>query len=130
MSDNAGVILLVEDEKLTQIVTQRVLTGLGFKVYVAGSALEALTMFDEHDFDLIFMDIGLPGKLDGVDVTRQIRHSGERGSTIPIIAMTAHAHETDVARFYAAQMDEVIVKPVQLDNLKKIISRFLKQAVF
>jgi PAS domain S-box-containing protein len=115
-------ILIVEDDKVNQTVTNLMLSKKGHKVEVADNGKKALEVLKNKIFDIILMDIQMP-EMDGIEATKQIRKN-ERGTGkhIPIIALTACAVQGDRERFIESGMDEYIAKPVQIDELlKKII---------
>lgn len=116
-------VLLVEDNPLTQKVTKLVLEGLNCQVDVASSGEDALVMFNEQ-YQLILMDLGLP-QIDGIEVTRQIRNKVQ-GKEIPIVAITAHALDSDKKQCYEAEMNDVIIKPISLDSLRVVLSRYVR----
>jgi CheY-like chemotaxis protein/ABC-type amino acid transport substrate-binding protein/nitrogen-specific signal transduction histidine kinase len=120
-----GRILLVEDERINQIVTIRQLQTWGLQVDLANNGAEALSMHSLKPYDLILMDIQMP-VMDGITATAKIRDQ-EIGMGIytPIIAFTASALLGDRERFLAAGMDEYIAKPIDAAELFDIISRLL-----
>ncbi|MDY0324723.1 MAG: transporter substrate-binding domain-containing protein [Candidatus Cloacimonadaceae bacterium] len=122
----SGRILLVEDEPVNQMVTKRQLEIWGLSVDIANNGSEALIMYDKEPYDLILMDICMP-VMDGINATQQIRDMeiNKRRHT-PIVAFTAAALAGDRERFLAVGMDEYIAKPVEVNNMYKIISKLIK----
>ncbi len=116
-------ILLAEDNLVNQKVALRMLEHEGHSVMVVGSGLEVLTALDHEAFQLVLMDIQMPG-MDGFEATIAIRER-ERftGKRVPIMAMTAHAMTGDKERCLAAGMDGYIAKPVNKAELQEAISR-------
>ncbi len=105
-------ILLVEDTLFNQKLAVAVLEKKEHRVTVANNGEEAITALENHDFDLILMDVQMP-KMDGIAATRAIRKNElETGNHIPIIAMTAHAMAEDKIRCIEAGMDDYISKPI------------------
>ena len=100
-----------------------ILEKLGHRVTIAESGQEALDILAAQTFDIVLMDIQMPG-LDGVETTRQIR-ARETGDDhrLPIIAVTAHAMAGDRERYLAAGMDDYLTKPIQRAELIKAIVR-------
>jgi CheY-like chemotaxis protein len=86
-------VLLAEDEPINQEVSQGLLEAVGLKVNLASNGIEAVEMARRIEYDLILMDMNMPG-MDGLDATRQIRQSPNR-SVVPILAMTANAYTED-----------------------------------
>jgi signal transduction histidine kinase/DNA-binding response OmpR family regulator len=117
-------ILLAEDNLVNQRVAMGILQKQGHDVVVAGNGSEALDEFDQQRFDLVLMDVQMPG-MDGLQATAAIR-ARERmsGTHIAIIAMTAHAMAGDRERCIEAGMDDYISKPIHSADLLKLIARF------
>lgn len=118
-------ILLVEDNPINRKIIIIMLNNLGCQVEVAEDGEKALTRFDKQPFDLIFMDIGLPG-MDGFAVTKKIRKLESKDARHPIIAMTAYAAEEDRQKCLAAGMDDFLSKPIDQEMLVFIMSRWLE----
>jgi PAS domain S-box-containing protein len=116
-------VLVAEDDRVNLFTATRFLERLGCKVAGAGDGREALTLLGREDFDCILMDVQMP-ELDGIEATRAIRSSRELGdkARIPIVAMTAHAMPGDREQFLAAGMDGYISKPVDMDELARVLA--------
>lgn len=115
-------ILIVEDDKVNQIVLSKAIKNEKHLVSIASNGLEALKLIKKKKFDLILMDIQMP-KMDGIQTTRKIREmEKETKEHIPIIAITAHALKGDKEKFLASGMDRYIAKPVELEELFGVIS--------
>jgi len=113
-------ILLVEDNKVNQDVARGFLAKLGQEVVVAGDGAEGVDIASIHDFDLVLMDMQMPG-MDGLEATRRIRRrDGQRGR-VPIVAMTANASEDDRQLCSEAGMDGFQSKPLSLAKLRELI---------
>lgn len=116
-------ILLVEDDKINQLVITRMIKEAGHFVETANNGIEALEVFREKNIDLILMDIQMP-KMDGIETTKCIRDAEkEAGTHIPIIALTAHALLGDRERYLSLGMDEYIPKPIQINTLLSTIEK-------
>ncbi|MDD3477701.1 MAG: response regulator [Candidatus Izemoplasmatales bacterium] len=121
-------ILLVDDNRLNRKALAMILRKNGFSIEEAEGGLEAIEKAKSHHYDLILMDVQMPD-LSGIDATAQIRNFPEYVDT-PIIAVTAHAFQSDYDSYLASGMDDVITKPIQFDELAKVMSVHLKtQAV-
>ncbi|HOB44819.1 MAG TPA: response regulator, partial [Zoogloea sp.] len=113
-------ILLVEDNPVNQTVAVKMLEKVGHTITVAANGQEALDYFDKERFDLILMDVQMP-VLGGLEATQAIRTREARRSWVagghwqstPIIAMTAHAMQSDRDRCLMAGMDDYIAKPIK-----------------
>ncbi|MCX8018812.1 MAG: response regulator, partial [Rhodocyclaceae bacterium] len=115
-------VLLVEDNRVNQIVSSRMLERLGCRVTVASTGEEALTAVRQAEFDAILMDCQMP-VMDGYEAARAIRQMGGRAASTPIIALTAHALESEQARCLESGMNAVITKPVTLETLRGALER-------
>ena len=114
-------ILLVEDNPVNQQATSLLLSQRGHNVHTVGSGEEAVSVMAGQEFDLVLMDLEMPG-IDGIEATAQIRQQEEdSGRRTPIIAMTAHAMDTDRGRCLAAGMDDYISKPFRPDQLRRVV---------
>ena len=119
-------VLLVEDNPVNQLVAAAYLRQLGHEATVVDSGHEALAALDRQSFDLVLLDIEMPG-MDGLEVTARIRRmDGSRGR-IPILAMTAHAMQGDRERFLDAGMDGYVAKPFHnqdlFDTIEEVIGK-------
>ncbi len=110
-------VLLGEDNAINRLYLERLLRLEGHHVTVAADGYAVLDALELADFDVILMDIQMPG-LDGVEATRRIRVS----SDVPIVALTAYARESDVAAFMEAGMTAVVTKPIRERQLRRILA--------
>jgi two-component system sensor histidine kinase/response regulator len=118
-------ILLAEDNTVNQIVAVRLLEKRGYFVTVAGDGRAALEAFDKDQFDLVLMDIQMPG-MDGFEATAAIREKETlTGRHIPIVAMTAHALKGDQERCISGGMDGYVSKPIRTGELFSMIEGLL-----
>ena len=118
-------ILIVDDEPANVQLLERVLADAGYTNVVATlSPRDVGTLHDDTPFDLILLDLQMPG-MDGYEATRMIRSGANPlGRTIPIIAMTANAFAEDVKKSLDAGMNAHLSKPVDLNALEQTLQRF------
>jgi len=119
------VVLIVEDSAVNQMVIKSMLQKAGVSSIVADSGEQVLELLGTEKFDLILMDVGLPG-IDGVETTRRIRAMGVPFTDIPIIALTAYAFTEDKQRCLDAGMNDYVRKPIDRDELIAAIRRQLQ----
>jgi len=119
-------ILLAEDNIVNQKVALGMLRKLGYPARTANGGNEALEILRESEFDLVFMDIQMPG-LGGLEATKKIRsgEAGELNAEVPIIAMTAHATRQDRKNCLAAGMTDYIPKPISTQLIQEAMSRVM-----
>ncbi len=115
-------VLLAEDNAVNQKVAVRMLEKLGCTVDVAGNGQEAIQMWQQFPYALIFMDCQMP-ELDGLEATRRIRRM-RGGEDVPIVAMTANAMQRDREACLEAGMSDYASKPVKLDVLSDLLDRY------
>ena len=119
-------ILLAEDNLVNQRLAVRTLEKMGHEVVVAHTGQEALNEIRGQKFDLVLMDVQMP-EMDGYAATREIRRSEQGGlGHMPVIAMTAHAMKGDRESCLDAGMDDYIAKPVNREELERVIERVMK----
>jgi PAS domain S-box-containing protein len=116
-------ILLADDEPINQEIALAMLDDVGLVVDVASNGLAAVDQFGREEYDLILMDMQMP-RLDGLGATRKIR-ALPRGSSVPILAMTANAFAEDKARCLAGGMNDFIAKPVDPGHLYALLVKWL-----
>ncbi|QLA19529.1 PAS domain-containing protein [Desulfolutivibrio sulfoxidireducens] len=121
-----GKILLVEDNPVNVKVAELHLEKMGHAVTVAEDGPKALTALAREPFDVVLMDLELPG-MDGITTTRRIRlgEAGRDRTGTPIVAMTAHAQDDIRKQCLTAGMDDYMTKPVNFFELEALISRLL-----
>lgn len=118
-------ILLVEDNLPNRKISVRALLKLGFRAYAVADGTSALKELENHDYDLILMDVQMPG-MDGFATTRLIRqHPDPRIVRIPIVAMTANAVAGERERCLDAGMDDYLPKPVKASDLRTTVMKWL-----
>jgi signal transduction histidine kinase/ActR/RegA family two-component response regulator len=116
-------ILLVEDIVANQILTATMLRRDGHRVEIASSGEEALTMVARRPYDLVLMDIFMPG-MSGLEATRRIRAMPGPGRVLPIVALTANVSEDDRLRCIEAGANDMVSKPVDAARLLDAIATY------
>ena len=122
-------ILLAEDVDINREIIITLLEPLGLSITEAEDGRKAYENFcaNPDNFDLIFMDIHMPG-MDGYEATKLIRaFDHPKAGTVPIIAMTANVFKEDVERCYAAGMNGHIGKPLDFDEVKAILNKYFAE---
>ncbi|MDD2883636.1 MAG: response regulator [Dechloromonas sp.] len=111
--------LVVDDHPTNRLLASALLKKLGWAVYEADSGESALTLAGQHHFQLIMLDISMPG-LTGEETCRQLRQR----QTLPsrILAYTAHAFPEDRQQFLQAGFDDILVKPINRQRLEEMIN--------
>ena len=116
-------ILLAEDVPLNQELACMILERAGHAVDVVGDGAAAVAAVQARDYDLVLMDVQMPG-VDGPSATRQIRSLGGAGARVPIVALTANVLPNQVAAFRAAGMDDHVGKPFRQADLLATVRRW------
>lgn len=121
-------VLVVEDFEPNVLVVSSVLDELGYSYDVATNGMEGFRRVERGAYDLILMDVQMPG-MDGFESTRRIRQmESERGGhRTPIVAMTAHVFDRDKHKCLEAGMDDFIPKPFDPKQLESVLSRLITQ---
>jgi PAS domain S-box-containing protein len=118
-------ILIVEDNKVNQMVANRLLSKLGYHADLANNGLEAVQAVQKQLYDLIFMDVQMP-EMDGLTATKLIREKYNGSShQVQIVAMTANALLEDRQACLDAGMDDYVSKPINIQEIVRIISSIL-----
>jgi PAS domain S-box-containing protein len=117
-------VLVVEDNPINSKVAVSLLEKLGHTSTVATGGRDALTILSKQSFDLVLMDVQMPG-MDGYEVTRSLRmgEAGRNNLDVLIIAQTASVMKGDLERCIEAGMNDYIVKPIYLTELAAAIAR-------
>ncbi|MCM8568103.1 response regulator [Gramella jeungdoensis] len=120
-SNSSRKILVVDDNRINQVVTKRVLTKKDFKCTVAGDGEKAIQLARTNDFDLILMDVNMPG-ISGLEASKEIRKFNKE---IPILALTAVEVEEIREEILAAGMSDIIVKPYDVQQFYQVVYKYL-----
>ena len=122
-------ILIVEDEAELGAVIQRHLEGEGHEVALVGGGIEALEGARREMFELIVLDLMLPG-LDGLEVARRVRQPANRATSpaVPILMLTARAEEADRVLGFEVGADDYLTKPFSLREFLARVRAMLRRA--
>ena len=124
----AADLLLVEDNKINQMVAMTLLEGAGHHVEIAEDGLAALAAAEARPYDLIFMDVQMP-RLDGLEATRRLRAGSGPNRATPVVALTANAMEGDRERYLDAGMNDYLSKPFELGAVLGMVARWMEAKV-
>ncbi len=113
-------ILIAEDNPVNRRLIERVLTKKGHQIVLANNGAEAVDLFAEDRFDLVLMDVHMP-EMDGLEATRRIR-TAPHGESVPILAFTASAMQSELSRYREAGMTGFLTKPFQLHDLMNALA--------
>ncbi len=118
-------VLIADDNPTNRMVAQTLCEMYGCTCVTVESGEDAVSRLESGNFDLVLMDITMPG-IDGVEATRRIRASGGPHAGIPILALTANADPTDAAFYRLSGMDGVVEKPINPERLYTAINTALQ----
>ncbi|MDP2570995.1 ATP-binding protein [Vibrio penaeicida] len=119
--ESKGLILVAEDNPVNQEVIRKQLKALGYECKLADEGLQAQTIYEQYDFDLVLTDCHMP-ECDGYELTSALRQKQiEKGRRIPIIAVTANAMIGEAKKCLTAGMDDYLPKPIELEKLKRML---------
>ncbi|NJK61291.1 MAG: response regulator [Synechococcaceae cyanobacterium SM2_3_1] len=113
-------ILVVEDNPVNQTVAEALLRCLGYQPTQVSHGVEALTALEQHNYDVVFMDVEMP-EMDGLTATRLIRH--HFGHAVYIIGMSAAAFPESRQRALESGMNDYLTKPIQLHTLSAALQQ-------
>ncbi|PQB03760.1 hybrid sensor histidine kinase/response regulator [Aureitalea marina] len=116
-------VLVVEDNKINQMITKKILEKNKISCMVADNGMDAIELVKTHNFDVVLMDIHMPG-ISGIEATQKIRTFNTQ---IPIIALTAVTIDENLDDFYKAGFNEIIPKPFKTEEFFEKIYRTLHE---
>lgn len=119
-------ILLVDDDETNQLLASTILESWNLVFDVAGDGKEALNCLEKEKYDVVLMDIHMPG-ISGIDVARQVRNRSDHpNARTSIIAVTANAIKSDISEYAEAGMDSYLIKPYREEVLFNKVCNVLK----
>lgn len=118
-----GNILVVEDNPDNMKLIEWTLEDADYGFTGAESAERALALLEQRDFDLVLMDVSLPG-IDGKEATRRLRKD-PRFASLPVVAVTAHAIKSEEQAIRDSGVDELLTKPIDECQLLDTVARLL-----
>ena len=124
LPDDAPRVLVVEDNRVNQMVARYMLAELGYRVDLVENGLQVNPALDTHRYAVVLMDCQMP-ELDGYRATQAVRGRTDDRAAIPIIAMTAHALNGERDKALGAGMNDFLTKPVQLEELDAVLRRWV-----
>jgi two-component system phosphate regulon response regulator OmpR len=122
-TDDAAHLLVVDDDRRIRALLQKFLTSQGFRVTTAESAADARGKLRSFAFDLIILDVMMPGE-NGVDFARSLREE----SDVPILMLTARAEIEDRVAGLEAGVDDYLSKPFETRELLLRVASILRRA--
>jgi len=117
-------VLVAEDNAVSRRVAQLLLERSGYAVDLAADGKQVLAAVDEGAYDLILMDVQMPG-MDGYEAAQQVRRREAKDRRVPIIGITASATAEDRDRCLAAGMDDYLSKPLRPSDLQRVIAKWI-----
>lgn len=116
-------VLVAEDSSVIQNITKKVLQFQNYQITAVKNGLQVLEILEKESFDIILMDINMPG-MDGMECARQIRKlKDEKKSAVPIVAITGNAKNYTLEDFREAGINEYLQKPLNFDALVETVKR-------
>lgn len=126
-ADDAAHLLLVDDDRRIRVLLSRYLSDQGYRVTTAGHAADALACLKNLAFDLIVLDVMMPGE-NGYDFVTRLRRDASELSRVPILMLTARTDAQDRVRGFESGVDDYLGKPYEPRELSLRIASILRRA--
>jgi PAS domain S-box-containing protein len=123
-SCNKGRILVIDDDKYIREVVSEILLSVGHQVDVAVDGIDGMALFNKHQYDLVFTDLGMPG-ISGWEVASRIKASDK---SIPVIVMTGWGAQVEEAKVKGTGVQKVLAKPMQMRQVVSVTEETLRRA--
>ena len=127
MADDAQHLLVVDDDRRIRALLSRYLADQGYRITTAGTAAEAVACLKSLTFDLIVLDVMMPGQ-NGFDLAADLRNSATDLATVPILMLTARAEPEDRVLGFERGVDDFLAKPFEPRELSLRIASILRRA--
>ncbi|GJM21772.1 MAG: hypothetical protein DHS20C15_16870 [Planctomycetota bacterium] len=121
-------VLIVEDNKVNQLVARRMVERLGYQTHVVDNGKLALDALSDNAYALVLMDCQMP-VMDGYEATMEIRRREPPNQHLPIVALTAHVLDNNREQCLGVGMDDFVAKPVTNTQLKDVLDRWMQPPV-
>jgi len=118
-------VLIVDDEQIVLNVLERILMKLGYKTEARGSGEEALAAFQEQVFDLVLLDVLMPG-MDGLELAKRMRKSKPRQKIVMVSGLGERLTSLQ-ARLAHVEVDSVLPKPFSIDKIRSVLAEALSK---
>lgn len=122
---NGFRVMLVDDDEMNRFFGEKLLKACGVSVVVSDSGERALEYLQQQSFDLMFLDVSMPG-MNGYQTVQEVRRH-KRFVDLTVVALTAHAIDGERERCLAAGMDDFITKPFELSDLQAMLLKYAGQ---
>ena len=116
--------MLVEDDKIAQLLTKKIFSDEKYPLDIAGTGKDALEFLGKNRYNLVLMDIGLPD-MQGTEVSMRFREKEDKKHHTPIIALSAQGLEQGKKSALDAGMDDYIEKPFSKEKLQFILKKLI-----
>ncbi len=119
-------VLIADDNIINQRVIQTIFKHLGYEIDIAKDGIEVMQMIHKRNYDLILMDLLMPGK-DGVTTAQEIR---QEGNNVTIIAMTGSDDKEKKDEAFSSGMNDFVTKPVKVETIKHVLIKWFSESMF
>lgn len=118
---------MVDDDPVQQLVLSRLVEACGAEAVVTGDGRSALEAASTFEFDLVLIDVQMPG-MSGTEVTRSLRGrtNGATSPLVPVIGVTGEDLDVHLARLVSCGMDDAVAKPLRRDALEHLLGRWIR----